>query len=86
MRLRLLFIFSLSYVGISARYLRWIPVGRPSVALIGACISVGFSVWAGPPFLTFDEALAAIELHTLSLLFGMMLLAAGLAESVFLVG
>lgn len=83
MRQLLLGIFALSYVGITARRLRWLPVGRPAMALIGATVCVALGAWAGPPFLGVDDALASIELHTLSLLLGMMVVAAGLGEAGF---
>ncbi len=76
-------IFALSYVGITARRLRWLPVGRPSMALIGATICVAVGSWAGAPYLGADEALRAVEPHTLSLLLGMMVVAAGLGEAGF---
>lgn len=83
MRYAILAVFALSYVGITARRLRWLPIGRPSMALIGATVVVALGAWAGPPFLGLDEALAAVELHTLSLLLGMMVVAAGLGEAGF---
>lgn len=83
MRGAILLVFGLSYVGITARRLRFLPVGRPSVALIGATICVALGAWAGPPLLGVDDALHAIELHTLSLLLGMMVVAAGLGEAGF---
>ncbi|MDP1921656.1 MAG: SLC13 family permease [Myxococcales bacterium] len=83
MRVALLVTFALSYVGITARRLRWLPVGRPAMALIGATVCVALGVWAGPPYLGVDDALKAIELHTLSLLLGMMIVAAGLGEAGF---
>ncbi len=83
MRVALLVTFALSYVGITARRLRWLPVGRPAMALIGATVCVALGAWAGPPYLGVDEALKAVELHTLSLLLGMMIVAAGLGEAGF---
>jgi Na+/H+ antiporter NhaD/arsenite permease-like protein len=83
MRVALLVIFVLSYIGILSRRLRLLPVGRPAVAMIGAAASAALSAWNGPPFLTFDQSLHAIELHTLVLLFSMMVLAAGLGEAGF---
>ncbi|MBL8933816.1 MAG: arsenic transporter [Archangium sp.] len=53
------------------------------MALIGATVCVVLGAWAGAPFLGVDEALKAVELHTLSLLLGMMLVAAGLGEAGF---
>lgn len=83
MRVALLVTFALSYVGITARRLRWLPVGRPAMALIGATVCVALGAWAGAPYLGVDDALKAIELHTLSLLLGMMIVAAGLGEAGF---
>jgi Na+/H+ antiporter NhaD/arsenite permease-like protein len=83
MRTAILLVFALSYVGITARRLRFVPVGRPAMALIGATICVALGAWAGPPFLGVDDALRSIELHTLSLLLGMMVVAAGLGEAGF---
>lgn len=83
MRFAILVTFALSYVGITARRLRWLPVGRPSMALIGATACVALGARAGPPFLGLDDALKAVELHTLSLLLGMMVVAAGLGEAGF---
>ncbi|MBL8919429.1 MAG: hypothetical protein JNJ54_11245 [Myxococcaceae bacterium] len=53
------------------------------MALIGATVCVALGAWAGPPFLGVDDALKAVELHTLSLLLGMMVVAAGLGEAGF---
>lgn len=83
MRVAILVTFIASYVGITARRLRWLPVGRPAMALIGATLCVALGAWAGPPFLGVDDALKAVELHTLSLLLGMMVVAAGLGEAGF---
>jgi Na+/H+ antiporter NhaD/arsenite permease-like protein len=83
MRWVLLALFGLTYVGISARRLRIVPVGRPAMALIGAVALVVAGTFAGPFGLTADEALAAVEPHTIALLFGMMVVAAGLGESGF---
>ncbi len=83
MRWAVLLLFALTYVGITARRLRWLPVGRPAVALIGASLLAALGQWAGPPFLGVDGALAAVELNTLGLLLGMMLVAAGLGEAGF---
>lgn len=83
MRWAVLALFAVTYVGITARRLRWLPVGRPAVALIGASLIAALGQRAGPPFLGVDGALAAIELNTLGLLLGMMLVAAGLGEAGF---
>ena len=83
MRWLLLALFGLTYVGISARRLRVLPVGRPAMALIGAVALVVAGAFAGDHGLTADEALAAVEPHTIALLFGMMVVSAGLGESGF---
>lgn len=83
MRWAVLSVFVASYVGITARRLRWVPVGRPAMALIGATLAVALGAAAGAPFLGVDDALQAVELHTLSLLLGMMVVAAGLGEAGF---
>jgi Na+/H+ antiporter NhaD/arsenite permease-like protein len=83
MRWVLLALFGLTYVGISARRLWLLPVGRPATALIGATALVIAGAFAGEHGLTADEALSAVELHTIVLLFGMMVVAAGLAEAGF---
>ncbi len=74
----LLVVFLLTYAGISARRLHLLPVGRPSIALIGACAMVGLGSLAGVHGLHGDEALAAVEPGTMALLTGMMMLAAAL--------
>lgn len=83
MRWAILGVFAATYVGITARRLHWLPVGRPAMALIGATLAVALGAASGAPFLGVDEALRAVELHTLSLLLGMMVVAAGLGEAGF---
>lgn len=78
MRALLVVLFVLTYAGISARRLRILPVGRPAIALVGAALCVALGALAGPYGLTIDEALRAVEPHTLTLLFGMMVVAAAL--------
>lgn len=78
MRWLLLVVFLVTYAAISARRLRLLPVGRPSVALIGACAMVALGALAGPHGLPPDEALASVEDGTMALLAGMMMLAAAL--------
>src|SRR5262249_30053920 len=70
-------LFALTYAGITARRVRFVPIGRPSVALVGACALVAAGALAGPIGLGPDEALRAVEPHTIALLFGMMVVAAG---------
>ncbi len=83
MRWLILTLFALTYVGISARRLHLLPVGRPAMALIGASALVVTGAFAGPYGLSGEAALHAVDPHTLALLFGMMLVAAGLWESGF---
>lgn len=83
MRPLLLVLFVLTYVGISARRMRLLPIGRPAMAMVGASAMVVTGAFAGPYGLTPDEALHAVEPHTLAMLFGMMVIAAGLGEAGF---
>jgi Na+/H+ antiporter NhaD/arsenite permease-like protein len=70
-------LFVLTYVVISARRLRWLPLDRPAGALVGAvaCVASGVLTPAG--------ALAAIDGATLLLLFGVMGIGAFLARDGF---
>lgn len=61
-------IFLLTYVLISVRRFRWFNVERPTVAMLGAGLMILFGV-VGP-----EDALRAIDLNTLALLLGMMIL------------
>jgi Na+/H+ antiporter NhaD/arsenite permease-like protein len=79
----LLALFALTYVGISARRIRIVPVGRPAMAMIGACAMVVVGQFAGENGLSVDEALRAVEPNTIGLLLGMMVVAAGLGEAGF---
>lgn len=83
MRELLAVLFALTWVGISARRVNVLPIGRPAMALVGAVLMVVVGQLAGPLGLTVDEALRAVEPHTLGLLLGMMVLAAGLGEAGF---
>jgi len=74
----ILALFALTYAGITARRVHWMPIGRPSVALVGACAMVVAGAFAGPLGLGPEEALGAVDSHTIALLFGMMVVAAGL--------
>jgi Na+/H+ antiporter NhaD/arsenite permease-like protein len=65
-------IFAASYTLISLRRLGNIPIERPAAALLGGLLMVLFGV------LTPTQAFAAMELNTLALLLGMMVLAAAL--------
>jgi Na+/H+ antiporter NhaD/arsenite permease-like protein len=79
----ILVLFGLTYAGITARRVHFVPIGRPSVALVGACAMVTVGALAGPYGLDPDEALRAVEPHTIALLFGMMVVAAGLGVAGF---
>jgi Na+/H+ antiporter NhaD/arsenite permease-like protein len=59
-------IFAITYVLISFRRLGYLPLGRPGAALLGAVACVAAGV------LPADEALSAVDGHTILLLFGMM--------------
>jgi Na+/H+ antiporter NhaD/arsenite permease-like protein len=83
MRPLLLLLFVLTYVGISARRMHLLPIGRPAMAMVGASAMVVAGSFAGPFGLTPDEALRAVEPHTLGMLFGMMVIAAGLRHAGF---
>src|SRR5665648_72678 len=72
-----LIIFVLAYTGIVFTRFPGINVGRPAAAFIGAVLMILAGV------LTFDEAIAAIDFKTISLLFGMMVVATNLAEGGF---
>jgi Na+/H+ antiporter NhaD/arsenite permease-like protein len=79
----LLAIFALTYAGISARRVRLLPIGRPAMAMVGASAMVLAGAFAGPIGLGADEALRAVEPHTIAMLFGMMLISSGLDEARF---
>lgn len=76
-------VFALTWVGISARRVRLLPIGRPAMALVGAAAAMVAGLFAGANGMSVDEALRAVEPHTLALLLGMMLVAAGLGEAGF---
>jgi Na+/H+ antiporter NhaD/arsenite permease-like protein len=63
-------IFALTYLLISGRRLKILPLNRPAAALLGTVLMVAFGV------LTPAEAYAAVDYDTLVLLLGMMLMAA----------
>lgn len=77
------FVFALTWVGISARRINVLPIGRPAMALIGAVAVVVAGQLTGPFGLGVEDALRSVEPHTLALLFGMMVVAAGLGEAGF---
>lgn len=72
-----LVVFCLTYLVIASRQLHWIGLDRPAGAVVGA---VAMVVVGGLPL---DAALAAIDLHVVVLLFGVLLIAAYLAEARF---
>ncbi|MCS7090735.1 MAG: anion transporter [Verrucomicrobiota bacterium] len=63
-------IFALTYVLISGRRLKVLPLNRPAAALLGTVLMVAAGV------LTPEEAYQAVDYDTLVLLLGMMLIAA----------
>jgi Na+/H+ antiporter NhaD/arsenite permease-like protein len=72
-----LVIFTLTYLVISSRQLRFIGLDRPAGATVGA---VAMVVVGGLPL---DAALKAIDLHVVTLLFGILLISAYLTEARF---
>jgi Na+/H+ antiporter NhaD/arsenite permease-like protein len=72
-----LVVFSLTYLVIASRQLHWVGLDRPAGAIVGA---VAMVVVGGLPM---DQALAAIDLHILTLLFGVLVIAAYLSEARF---
>ncbi|MGE0868944.1 MAG: SLC13 family permease [Kofleriaceae bacterium] len=72
-----LIVFCVTYAVIASRQLHWIGLDRPAGAVVGA---VAMVVVGGLPM---DNALAAIDLHVVILLFGVLLIAAYLAEARF---
>jgi Na+/H+ antiporter NhaD/arsenite permease-like protein len=70
-------IFAVTYALVSARRLRWVPLGRPTAALAGAVLMV---LVAGFPA---EEAFRAVDHATLALLLGMMGIVAYLARAGF---
>ncbi|HEY4178613.1 MAG TPA: SLC13 family permease [Kofleriaceae bacterium] len=72
-----LVVFCLTYLVIASRQLRWVGLDRPAGAVVGA---VAMVVVGGLPM---DKAISAIDLHVVVLLFGVLLIAAYLAEAGF---
>ncbi len=72
-----LVVFALTYLVIASRQLRWVRLDRPAGAMVGAVAMVLVGA------LTFEEALHAIDLHVVVLLFGVLLIAAYLHEAQF---
>lgn len=67
----------LTYIGISFTRLPHINIDRPAAALTGALLMVLLGV------LNFNQAIASIDFHTITLLLGMMLLMAALQQADF---
>jgi Na+/H+ antiporter NhaD/arsenite permease-like protein len=82
-RWAILGIFVVTYVAITARRLSFLPIGRPALTLVGACALVAVGALDPKAGLSADDAIGAIDAHTILLLFGMMVLAAGLDEGGF---
>ncbi|PYO57140.1 MAG: hypothetical protein DMD83_10760 [Candidatus Rokuibacteriota bacterium] len=76
-RLIALAVFVGTYVGLGIGRLPPVRVGRTGVATIGAAVMVATGV------IPWDAAVAAVDAHTLVLLFGMMIVAAYLRLSGF---
>jgi Na+/H+ antiporter NhaD/arsenite permease-like protein len=72
-----LVVFSLTYLVIATRQLHFVGLDRPAGATVGA---VAMVVIGGLPM---DAALRAIDLHVVTLLFGILLIAAYLSEAGF---
>ena len=70
-------IFCVTYLLISGRELKILPLNRPAAALLGAVLMVACGV------LTPDQAYRAVDYDTLVLLMGMMLIAAYLCLAGF---
>ena len=70
-------IFCLTYLLISGRQLKILPLNRPAAALLGTVLMVGCGV------LTPEEAYRAVDYDTLVLLLGMMLISAYLCLAGF---
>jgi Na+/H+ antiporter NhaD/arsenite permease-like protein len=72
-----LVVFTITYLVIASRQLRFIGLDRPAGATVGG---VAMVVIGGLPM---DAALRAIDLHVITLLFGILLIAAYLTEARF---
>lgn len=70
-------VFVLTYLVIASRQLRWLGLDRPAGATVGA---VAMVLVGG---LTLGTALQAIDLHVVTLLFGILLIAAYLQDAGF---
>src|SRR5580765_3189809 len=63
-------IFSLTYILISGRWLKVLPLNRPAAALLGCVLMVACGI------MTPEQAYHAVDYDTLVLLLGMMLISA----------
>jgi Na+/H+ antiporter NhaD/arsenite permease-like protein/uncharacterized membrane protein (UPF0127 family) len=72
-----LIIFLITYVFIGLRQIPRLHIDRPAGALVGAVLMIVFGV------LTLDQAFAAIDMHTLLLLLGMMIITVYLRHAGF---
>jgi Na+/H+ antiporter NhaD/arsenite permease-like protein len=72
-----LVVFTLTYLVIASRQLHWVGLDRPAGAVVGA---VAMVIVGGLPM---DAALRAVDLEVVILLFGILLIAAYLAEARF---
>lgn len=73
-----LIIFTITYIGVIFTRLPWVTIDRPSAAFIGAVAMIFFGV------MDYQEAMMAIDFHTLGLLLGMMIMIAAMqAEGLF---
>jgi Na+/H+ antiporter NhaD/arsenite permease-like protein len=72
-----LVVFTLTYLVIASRQLHWIGLDRPAGAIVGA---VAMVLVGGLPM---QAAIDAIDLHVVILLFGVLVIAAYLAEARF---
>jgi len=70
-------VFTLTYLVIASRQLHWLGLDRPAGATVGA---VAMVLVGG---LSLDAALHAIDLHVVTLLFGILLIAAYLQDAGF---
>jgi Na+/H+ antiporter NhaD/arsenite permease-like protein len=70
-----LVVFAVTYLVIASRQLRWAGLDRPAGAVVGAVAMVVIGA------LPADEALAAIDLHVILLLFGVLVIASYLQHA-----
>jgi uncharacterized membrane protein (UPF0127 family) len=72
-----LIIFIITYIFIGLRQIPRVHIDRPAGALVGAVLMIAFGA------LTLDQAFAAINMHTLLLLLGMMIITVYLRSAGF---